>query len=280
MSKPPKPSNLSNLKLTDKPVEIRCADHLQGKSSRIAIYEEHCDFLKDVTSPPLFIIGFAGVGMIGTIVANELIKQLEMTQIGYILSEDLPPITVFYDGVLKHPFRLYYHQSHNLIVSICEVPFNPGSYTDLARTLMDWALTEGIKDVICFQGMAVESMIQESPVEIYAASEKEIMDKILAHDVKIPPRGLIMGAEAAILNECLNNHLDGAVFLTPANPQIPNPEGAAGILQKISEIYSIPVSLSGLEEQANQIKQSLLELAKTTDNVHRQGLPPGRDLYS
>ena len=276
MSQPPK----SKIQINNKPAEIRCTDHLQGKSSRIVIYEEQCDFLKDVTSPPLFIIGFAGVGMVGVIVANELITQLEMTQIGYVLSEDLPPITLFYDGVLKHPFRLYYHQPHNLIVSICEVPFNPGSYTDLARTLMDWALIEGINDVICFQGMAVEEMIQESPAEIYAASEKEIMEKILAHDVKIPPQGLIMGAEAAILNECLNNNLDGAVFLTPANPQVPNPEGAAGILQKISEIYDIPVSLASLEEQANQIKQSLLEIAQKTDSVHRQGLPPARDLYS
>ena len=269
-----------NPKKKENTADIRCADHLQGKSSRIVIYDAQCDFLKDATSPPLFIIGFAGVGMIGTIVANELITQLEMTQIGYILSEDLPPITLFYDGVLKHPFRLYYHQPHNLLVSICEVPFSQGSYTDLARTLMDWALIKGINDVICFQGMAVESIIQESPVEIFAAAEEEIMKKILSYNVKIPPRGYIMGAEAAILNECLNNRLNGAVFLTPANPQFPNPEGAAGILQKISEIYDIPMALSSLEEQAHQIKQNLLEITQKTNSVHREGLPPGRDLYT
>lgn len=260
--------------------DIRCADHLEGKSSRIVIYDEYCDFLQDVKEPPLFIIGFAGVGMIGTIVANELINQLKMTQVGYVLSEELPPITLFYDGVLKHPFRLYYGKENNVIVSICEVPFNQGSYRDLARTLMDWALLKGINDVICFQGMQDNSIIREGPIEVYAAAEKEIMEKILNHGVKKPPRGLIMGAEAAILNECLNNHLNGAVFLTPANPQIPNPEGSAVILEKISEIYNIPLDLTNLFDQANQIKQNLLEIAQKTENVHRQGLPPQRDIYS
>jgi uncharacterized protein len=274
MSELPKKNDMENK------ADIKCADYLEGKNSRIVINEEHCDFLADVESPPLFIIGFAGVGMIGTIVANELITQLNMTQIGYVLSEDLPPITIFYDGVLKHPFRLYYDKAHNLIVSICEVPFTQGSYSDLARTLMEWALVKGINDVICFQGMSDNSIIREGPVEVYAAAEKEIMEKILTHGVKIPPRGLIMGAEAAILNECLNNHLNGAVFLTPANPQIPNPEGSAVILEKIGEIYDIPVTLDNLEVQANQIKQNLLEIAQKTDNVHHQGLPAGRDLYT
>jgi len=53
---------------------------------------------------------------------------------------------------------------------------------------------------------------------------------------------LIVGAEAAILNECLNNRLNGVVYLTPANPKYPSPEGAAAILEKISIVYEIPVT--------------------------------------
>ncbi|WP_457557598.1 proteasome assembly chaperone family protein [Candidatus Harpocratesius sp.] len=272
--------NNENEKLEKEEVDIRCADHLEGKASRVVIFNEHCDFLKNIGKPPLFILGFTGVGMIGTIVTNEMINQLKMTQVGYVLSEDLPPITLFYDGVLKHPFRLYWSSEHNVVISICEVPFNQGSYRDLARTLMEWALLQDISDVICLQGMADNNIIRTGPVEVYAAAEKGIMKKILNHDVQIPPRGLIMGAEAAILNECLNNQLNGAVFLTPANPQLPNPEGAAAILEKISEIYNIPMTLQQLHEQANQIKQNLMEIAKKTDDVHHQRVSPARDLYS
>ncbi len=262
--------------------EFGCTAHLEGKASKVIIEDKSCDFLTDHSNPPLFIIGFTGVGMIGTIVVNELIEQLAMKQIGHVLSEDLPPITLFYDGILKHPFRIYYDKEHNIVVTICEVPFQQGSYTDLARTLMEWALRMGIQDVICLQGMADESLFRESPAPVFAAAEKEVLDKIMIHGVKRPPRGLIMGAEAAILNETLNNKLNGVVYLTPANPQVPAPEGAAVILEKISNVYKFPIALDNLLQQADQIKQKLLEVQKQTNTMHSQALPQklNRNLYS
>lgn len=250
--------------------DAKCITHLEGKASKIIIEDQNCNFLTDHSNPPLFIIGFTGVGMIGTIVANELISQLEMKQIGHVLSEDLPPITLFYDGVLKHPFRLYYNKEYNIVVSICEIPFQQGSYSDLARTMMGWALKMGIQDVICLQGLADDSIFRESPAPVYAAAEKNILQKILVHGVKKPPKGLIMGAEAAILNETLNNKLNGVVYLTPANPQIPAPEGAAVILEKISEVYKFPIKFDNLLQQADEIKQRLLEVQKQANSMHSQ----------
>ena len=266
--------------------EVNCVDHLEGKNSRIVIEDKDCEFLKEKDNPPLFILGFTGAGLIGTIVTNELIKQLDMKQLGYILSEDLPPITIFYEGIIKHPFRLYYSEKYNLLVSICEVPFREGTYTDIARALMDWALKQNLKEIICLQGLADRSMLmQDGEAKIFAAGEKIIMDKFSQFEVEKPPKGIIVGAEAAILNECLNNRLDGAVFLTPANPQIPSPEGSAAILKKIGEIYDFPVETEELIEQSNEIKKKLFELAKKSNQVHQQsqqssGAPKPQRFYS
>ncbi len=262
--------------------DIKCLAKFEGKNSRVVITDFDCALFKAHDNPPLFIIGFTGVGLVGTIVSNELIEQLKMKQIGYVLSEDLPPITLFYEGILQHPFRIYYSKEYNIIVSICEVPFNPGSYIDLSRTLMDWALHHKIQDVICLQGMADESyQLSDKKPPVYAAAEKEILDKILTQGVIRPPSGVLLGAEAAMLNECLNNQLNGAVFLTPANPKYPNPEGAALILNKISEIYKFPIKLDTLLKQSDEIKQKLSELLQRTTEMHSQGpLKPFRDLYS
>jgi len=263
--------------------DIKCLAQFEGKSSRVVITDFDCKLFEKHDNPPLFIIGFTGVGLVGTIVVNELIQQLKMKQIGYVLSEDLPPITLFYEGILQHPFRLYYSKEYNIIVSICEVPFNPGSYIDLSRTLMDWALHHEIQDVIVLQGMADESyQLSDKKPPVYAAAEKEILDKILAQSGVIkPPSGVLLGAEAAMLNECLNNKLNGAVFLTPANPKYPNPEGAGIILEKIAEIYKFPIKLDTLLKQSAEIKQKLSELQQHTNEVHSQGpLKPFRDLYT
>ena len=76
---------------------------------------------------PLFLIGFPGVGMLGNIISSEFIKQLNMKQIGFVDSEDLPAIAVVYDGIIHHPFRLFYSQEKNIVVAQCEIPFNKSS---------------------------------------------------------------------------------------------------------------------------------------------------------
>jgi uncharacterized protein len=251
-----------------------CAEHLEGKASKIVIDKECID--PNMKNPPTFILGFTGTGMIGTITVNEIIEQLEMAQVGHVLSEDLPPITLFYNGLLRHPFRIYHSDTYNLIVSICEVPFLPGRYADLARTLMSWALAIGITDVICVQGMADNSMLfRDEPSEVYGAGVQEILDRFKDYDIKKPPKGLIMGPEAAILNECLNNGMNPMILLVPANPQIPAPEGAATILEKLSKMYKFPVKLDNLSTQAIEIKKNLMELMDKTNKMHSQELGTG-----
>jgi len=87
----------------------------KGKRSSIIIE----DLKTEIKEGATMILGFAGVGLIGPIVSNTLIQQIpDITELGFVTSEYLPPISVFYDGVLKHPFRIYYSPMHNLIVGV------------------------------------------------------------------------------------------------------------------------------------------------------------------
>ncbi len=38
-------------------------------------------------------------------------------EIGFVTSEYLPPIAVFYEGVLRHPFRIFYTAQHLLLTA-------------------------------------------------------------------------------------------------------------------------------------------------------------------
>ena len=90
---------------------------------------------------PLFLIGFPGVGMLGNIISSEFIKQLNMEQLGFVDTTDLPAIAVVFDGLIHHPFRLFYSEEKNIVVAQCEIPFNKSStYLDLARLLTDFAI--------------------------------------------------------------------------------------------------------------------------------------------
>jgi len=114
-----------------------------GKKSKIVIE----DITIKIKEGATLLLGFAGIGLLGPIVGNTLIEQIEdLKEIGFITSEMLPAISTFYNGVLKHPFRLYYSNSYNLVLGISELPFQlQSAYSDLAKTICNWALSDDVK---------------------------------------------------------------------------------------------------------------------------------------
>lgn len=241
----------------------------RGKKSKVVIE----DFSVEIKEGATIFLGLAGVGLIGPIIANTLIDQIpDMQEIGFITSEYLPPISVFYSGELKHPFRIYYSQMYNIIVAICEVPFEiPSAYNDLASTINNWALDEDVmaKRLVIFQGIPQKGMIDEFPV--YYAAEQELIEELEKYDLKRFQKGIIQGPESSILNETLSNRLDGYALFVPVY-QIPTPEGAAAILDVLNDMYEMDIETEPLLEEGKEIKEKMLELAEKAQQYNRKQL--------
>jgi uncharacterized protein (TIGR00161 family) len=226
------------------------------------------------------LFGLAGVGLIGPIIANTLIEQIEdMEQLGFITSEDLPPIAVFYDGVLRHPFRLFYSHKHNLIVAICEVPFQTTSaYNGLSKVLCKWALSDAVevKEIVTFQGIPKKGEIDEFPVYFAAESDKaQVLENI---GIKKLKKGIIVGPEATFLNQALTNKLQAYALFTPVS-QYPTPEGAAAIIESLNKIYNLEVDTTNLINKGKKIKKKMLDLAEKAQEYQRKQLGTKKERY-
>lgn len=244
----------------------------KGKRSTIVIE----DLTTEIKEGATFVIGFAGIGLIGPIVANTLIEQLsDVKEIGFITSEYLPPISVFYAGVLKHPFRLLYSPQNNLIIGICEVPFQiPTAYNDLSKTICNWALSDDVKakEIVIFQGIPQRGIIDEYPV--YYAAEEAMIEHLEKFGIAKVEKGIIVGPEATVLNEALTNRLNAYALFTPVL-EIPTPEGAASILEVLNKIYELKIDTTSLIEQGKEIKAKMLELAQKASQYQQQQQLPG-----
>ena len=247
----------------------------KGKRSSVIIE----DLSIEIQEQSTLIIGFAGIGLLGPIICNALITQIpDVKEIGFITSEYLPPISVFYEGVLKHPFRLLYSPQHNIIIGICEVPFQVSSaYSDLAKTICNWALSEDVKakEIVVFQGIPHRGVLDDYPV--YYAAEAKLMEKLKEFGIEKVNKGVILGPEATILNEALTNRLNAFALFTPVL-EIPTPEGGAAILEVLNQIYNLNIDTKPLIEEGKEIKAKMLELAqKTKEYQQQQQLPdPGK----
>ncbi len=244
----------------------------KGKRSSIIIEDLSVEIKEGAT----FVLGFAGIGLIGPIVANTLIEQItDIKEIGFITSEYLPPISVFYAGVLKHPFRLLYSPKNNLIIGICEVPFQiPTAYNDLSKTICNWALSEDVKakEIVIFQGIPQRGIIDEYPV--YYAAEEAMLAHLEKFGIAKVEKGIIVGPEATVLNEALTNRLNAFALFTPVL-EIPTPEGAASILEVLNKMYNLTIDTTTLIEQGKEIKAKMLELAQKAQQYQQQQQLPG-----
>jgi uncharacterized protein len=240
---------------------------LKGDKSSVVIEDLTTEIKRDAT----FILGFAGIGLIGPIVANALIEQLpDVKEIGFITSEYLPPISVFYQGVLKHPFRIYYSPKYNIIIGIAEVPFQVSTaYNDLSKTILNWALSEDVnaKEIVIFQGIPQRGIIDDYPV--YYAAEQHMIEFLEGFGISRVEKGIIVGPEATVLNEALTSRINAYALFTPVL-EIPTPEAAASILEILNKIYKLNIDTSKLIEEGKEIKAKMLELAEKAQQYQRQ----------
>jgi predicted ATP-grasp superfamily ATP-dependent carboligase len=165
-----------------------------------------------------------------------------------------------------------------LIVGICEVPFQVSSaYNDLAKTINNWALSEDVKasEIVIFQGIPQPGIINDYPV--YYAAEENMIEQLSKFGIEKVEKGIILGPEATVLNEALNNRLRAYALFTPVL-EIPTPEGAAAIIEVLNQIYNLHIDTTKLIEEGKEMKAKMLELAKKTQEYQQQQQlpqPPG-----
>ncbi len=240
-----------------------------GKKSKIIIE----DIRVKVREGATLIVASAGIGLLGSIIGKTLIDQIpDMEEIGFITSEFLPPISNFSDGILKHPFRLYYSYKYNIIVALSEIPFEVSSaYGDLAKTICNWALSEDVlaKEIVLFQGLPQKGLIEQFPV--FYASQNHTVGVLENKGIEKVRKGIIVGPEASMINEALMNKLNPLAFFTPVY-QIPTPEGAAAILEVLNDYYKLKIDTSQLIKEGKEIKDKMLELAEKAQQYQRKQL--------
>ena len=109
-----------------------------------------------------FICGLPGVGLVGNIVANFLVNNLKLKQVGIIDGPAFPSISVVKDGIPNHPMRLYAGEQIcndgkcNQIV-ICVSDFVPpvSATKDLVDCIFDWAKEKGCTSFIIGEGFSI-----------------------------------------------------------------------------------------------------------------------------
>ncbi|MGQ9788215.1 MAG: proteasome assembly chaperone family protein [Candidatus Hadarchaeaceae archaeon] len=209
---------------------------------------------------PLIITGFVGAGLVGSIAIDQIINKLKMEEVAYVKSKYLPPVAIFVGERLRHPFRIHASKKDNLCAVICEIPLRDEGLYSVSSALLDWAEKQGTKEILVLEGIPVPGLPTDR--RPFCVTEEDKCNYFKDRGINMLRKGVIYGIAGAILSECLTRKIEGTAILTPAMATIPDPEGAAVLIDALNKAYGLKIDTSELIAGANEIREKLKEIAE------------------
>ena len=212
---------------------------------------------KTVLKTPIIFAGFVGAGLVGPLSVGYMIEKLKMKEIAYLRSRHLPPSTVFMQGRLRHPFRLYSNNDGTICAVICEITL-PFGLHDIVNTILDWAEKNGSHEIVILDGVASATHDDKA----FCAAEDDLCRVMENNDIKMIPQGFITGVAGGILNECLVRKIQGVTLLVKASDKKPDPLAAATLVDAVNRAYKMSIDTTELRKKKKRIGADFKELSE------------------
>jgi len=261
---------------------------------------------KKKLNSPILIAGFPGPGLVGSISTSYIINKLHMNQIACVESEFIVPGVIYTEGKLRHPFRLYSNKEGDICVLVCEAPIMVEGMYSVLDTFVKWALNNKVNEVMVLDGIAVEGLPDSKRMPIILSSdgreadaanlidddnnnsdvtnkeEEEEKKDDKSHSI-YPSTAFIGGIAGGILSSCLSNGIASKALLIYAARGMPDPEGAAILIESLSKITnneSLKIDTQQLRKQGASLKMRMEKIiqsfAEQQQGQGQQGQSPAR----
>lgn len=250
--------------------EMRHDVNLTSNDGKTLVYSMP-EFKNIVLKNPVLIAGFPGPGLVGSISVNYLIEKLQMKQIGCVESEFIIPGVIYYDGRLRHPFRLYSNQEGSLCVLVCEAPILIRGISSVLNLVMKWCNNNNVQEVLVLGGFSrpgLDNSKREpyifSSINDYNVQKTSFDRKIIT--TYLEPTTFIGGIPGGLLSSSLANNIPCTALFIPSRDDLPDAEGAAIIIDEINKITKdekLKVDTAQLRQEGENLKKRMLEFIES-----------------
>ena len=214
------------------------------------------------------LLGFPDTGLVGTIALGYAIQTKKMREVGYVAPRALPPMLVIHSGEPKSPVRLY--ANNDLVTLISEIPLPLQTYKELVSEMVKWAAQKKVQLLISLTGIAVQDRLEVSKPQVFGiGGTAAVRDLLKSRSIPLLEEGFVAGAQALILNECIEESVPAAVLLAESHPNFPDPAAAASMLEHLNQAFGFNIDVKELVEQAEKFRIRLRELMQRTQQSMR-----------
>lgn len=249
---------------------IRHIIDFKSKDSKTIIYSVDPTNKNQIKlNNPILIVGFPSSGLLGTICINYIVDKLKMKQISCVDSEFIVPGVIYFRGTLKHSFRIYSNDSGTLCALICESPIFLRGIHSISDTIVQWCVQRNIAEVIVLGGFETSQYSAKRETIVLSSSKAEnfILDSNENGVVDfLEPSSFVGGIYGGIISSCLSQDLQCTALFTTTTIGLPDPEGAALLIETMAKITNkqvLTIDTKELRKESENLRKSLQEFVKS-----------------
>ena len=237
---------------------------------------KNCD-LKDYT----LIDAFPGVGLVGPMAGSYMIEKLKMEYIGYIDSDEFPPIAAIHYSVPMFPARIYRDEKYKLLVAMSEFVIPAGTVYSLSRELLAFVRKNGISKTISISGMPSQ---KPSDVAYITSPDQNVIKKAVKLGLKTISEGVVAGVGAVLMTNSNQYKVESMNILVEVNPQMMDPKYAEIAILGLNKLTDINIELKDLEEEAKVVESKMRDVLKkmreTPEHYNKSAEATGPSMYA
>ncbi|MEK6821486.1 MAG: PAC2 family protein [archaeon] len=233
-------------------------------------------FEKPAAKDGIVFVGLPGIGLVGKIVVDYLVKELKPKKIGEILSDSFPPAVITKSGVAElfkdHVHYLKVKNQHFYFVSGPVIPnWDQGGTIadqyDFSRTLVAAFKELNISTICTIAGLNIgEERLKITPNVIASATDKKTLDEWKARGVKpSESEGTIWGHAGLLLGLGKMHGIPGVCLMgeTSARLVYGDPGASKVVLDLLNKTFGLKIKMNKIDAESKEIESAFQKLSET-----------------
>ncbi len=227
------------------------------------------------------IEGFPGLGLVGPMAISYIIDKLGMEYIGYLESDDFPPLISIHHKTPMPPIRVYANDKYKIVTIFAEFAMPMELIYPLSNAVYKFTKDNGITKIFSIGGIP---KLDGKDIVYVMASTPELVKSLEKSGFKPIEEGVATGVSALLLTSSTQDKLSDVSLLVPITQNIIDPKYAELAINSLNTLLHLDIDTNELEKEAKLVEAKIQELIKKHTESHenlKQGISDsGPSMYA